>query len=146
MCYIEKAYIKNKKKVPYYFIFCVWLALWTVLYKLNITEISPYFLNLGALLFSILFLLSKKNLDYKFIILNIYLHIILVIYIEQTFTYKNIKYNLLVFCIYLYFLYLNNTNMLKIYLTLFNGLNKFKHNKFSLKKYIRYIFHYIIFY
>ena len=134
---------KNKKyikKIPCYYIFCFWLVLWTILYKLNITKINPYFLNLVALLFSILFFLSKKNLDYGFIILNIYLHLILVIYIDENMSYKNIKYNLLVFLIYLYVLYLNNTDMISVYIKIYNNLSKFEYGKFSLTKYILHIF------
>lgn len=130
----------NNKKIPLYFIFCIWLVIWTILYKLNITKINPYFLNLSALLFSIVFFLSKKKLDYVFILIHIYLHVILVIYIDENMSYKNIKYNLLVFLIYLYVLYLNNTDMISVYIKLYNDLSKFEYGKFSLTKYILHIF------
>ena len=132
--------MNNKKKIPIYFIFCIWLALWTLIYKLGFISINPYFLNLIALLFSILFFLSNNNLDYKFILIHIYLHVILVIYIDENMSYKNIKYNLLVFLIYLYVLYINNTDMISVYIKLYNDLRKFEYDKFSLTKYILHIF------
>ena len=128
-----------EKGVPFYFIFSLWLALWTLLYNINFTNINPYLLNVGALLFTILFMYIKKNLDFRFIIINIFLHLILVLYVNKNITYKDIKYNMLVFCIYLYFLHLNNTNMYTIYLLIYKEFDIFVYDNFEYCKLINYI-------
>ena len=127
------------KKPPCYFIFCYWLIIWTIFFKLNITKANPYLLNLAAFLFTLVYLISVKDLDYRFILITIFLHFLLVLFTIEKITSNDIFYNVLIFVLYLIFLKINNTDIFEIYINIRSTLDKFKKNKFKLKKYILHI-------
>ena len=60
------------KKPPFYFIFCYWLIIWTIFFYLKIIKINPYLLNLAAFLFTLVYLISVTDLDYRFILITIF--------------------------------------------------------------------------
>ena len=109
-----------------YYIFCLWIWIFTFLYYFDFQPFSMVYSSFFALLFTIFYsLIYEKNnnsIQYKiFIVLfeigilaiNIYKHF----YIDNgpLIVNKDIIFNLLFFFIYLVFLWWNNTNFYKLY-------------------------------
>ena len=99
------------------FVFSYWIFLWFILFKLKLIQYNPKNAIMFAIAINIsmlLFLIQKKSSKYniiKFIIINTIIKIVPFILIYKSSTTKEDNYFFVfLFCIYLCWIYLNNTN------------------------------------
>ena len=107
--------------VPKKFIYCWWLALWGLLYYVDIITISPLFSWIIAATFTtivIIFLNKSKrfSITLKIILVAVECLILYLVYTKKShITQKDLMWNIVGFIIYFLFLHHNNLDFYKVY-------------------------------
>ncbi len=124
----------NEIRIKVRYIYCYWLVLWVVLYKLGIITISPSISLIAGIIFTIFFLNSIEDIDYRYIIICLFWHIVLLMLVKVDLSKKAIFYNIFIFTLYMFYLALSDKSFQYIY---FDKITKYyKGRSFSLKRYI----------
>ena len=118
------------KKLQWYYYFSWWIFIWFLLFKSNLTNISPYPIYLLIFIFviiklikdSLMLLLNKEEQTIKYKdTLVVYLLILLVVDIlpflllRYSFTKKSLLVTSLLSIMYIIFIILSNKNLIKLY-------------------------------
>ena len=118
------------KKLQWYYYFSWWIFIWFLLFKSNLTNISPYPIYLFIFIFviiklikdSLMLLLNKEEQPIKYKdTLIVYLLILLVVDIlpflllRYSFTKKSLLVTSLLSIMYIIFIILSNKNLIKLY-------------------------------
>jgi hypothetical protein len=115
------------QKIRFYYLFSWWMFIWFIFYKLNIVKFGPSFSYIFAMIFNIIVTVyyisttNIKKINYKVIFVKLLIWFIidiipLIRLYPYILNYKTLIVNLMVFCIYLLFMNMNISNILKIYL------------------------------
>tara|TARA_B100001758_G_C18384714_1_gene599372 strand:- start:1109 stop:1507 length:399 start_codon:yes stop_codon:yes gene_type:complete len=116
-------------------IYCYWLVLWFILYKIGFISVSPWISLLTGIVFTFFFLLSIENIDYRYIIICLFWHIVLLLLVTKDTSSKAIFYNIFIFTLYMLFLHFTGKSFQNVY---FKKITSYYNNReFSLSKYIK---------
>lgn len=121
---------ESKKNLQWYYYFSWWVFIWFLLFKSNLTKISPYPIYILIFIFVIIKLvkdlivlsLKKKQLPIKYKnTLIVYLLILLVVDIlpflllKSNITRDSVIVTFLLILMYIIFIVLSNKNLIKLY-------------------------------
>ena len=124
----------NEIRIKVRYIYCYWLVLWVILYKIGIITISPSISLIAGIIFTIFFLNSIEDIDYRYIIICLFWHIVLLMLVKVDLSKKAIFYNIFIFTLYMFYLTLSGKSFQYIY---FDKITEYyKGRPFSLKRYI----------